>query len=194
MVPAPATAPGPQGSTAGTGMVLDGSRSSGRCQCALTFSSAGERKEDEEPQPPEAPSAGKSRGSAAAAGGWAWGVVFHFFLVSGECAKPSWSWGRGKSPAWLRGQDRLSPPVPRHSPAPPFPMECHLQTSQGWTGGFPCQDKMTSPYSNPSPRGCQAPQGCPVPSARVVRWEPESSTHARVLSGRTRHLSTTQRH
>ncbi|NWW58810.1 MOT5 protein, partial [Ifrita kowaldi] len=45
-------------------------------------SSAGERKEDEEPEAPEAPSAGKSRGSAAAAGGWAWGVVFHFFLVN----------------------------------------------------------------------------------------------------------------
>ncbi|NXB67582.1 MOT5 protein, partial [Struthidea cinerea] len=42
----------------------------------------GERKEDEEPEAPEAPSAGKSRGSAAAAGGWAWGVVFHFFLVN----------------------------------------------------------------------------------------------------------------
>ncbi|NXE03079.1 MOT5 protein, partial [Chaetorhynchus papuensis] len=45
-------------------------------------SSAGERKEDEEPEAPEAPAAGKSRGSAAAAGGWAWGVVFHFFLVN----------------------------------------------------------------------------------------------------------------
>ncbi|KAM4759561.1 monocarboxylate transporter 5 isoform 2-T2 [Cyanocitta cristata] len=43
----------------------------------------GERKEDEEPEASEAPSAGKSRGSAAAAGGgWAWGVVFHFFLVN----------------------------------------------------------------------------------------------------------------
>ncbi|NXM40559.1 MOT5 protein, partial [Gymnorhina tibicen] len=36
----------------------------------------------EEPEAPEAPSAGKSRGGAAAAGGWAWGVVFHFFLVN----------------------------------------------------------------------------------------------------------------
>ncbi|NXU09540.1 MOT5 protein, partial [Pardalotus punctatus] len=42
-------------------------------------SSAGERKEDEEP---EAPAAGTSRGAAAAAGGCAWGVVFHFFLVN----------------------------------------------------------------------------------------------------------------
>ncbi|XP_014728305.1 PREDICTED: monocarboxylate transporter 5 isoform X1 [Sturnus vulgaris] len=43
---------------------------------------AGRRKEDEELEAPEAPSAGKSRGTAAAAGGWAWGVVFHFFLVN----------------------------------------------------------------------------------------------------------------
>ncbi|NXC01539.1 MOT5 protein, partial [Orthonyx spaldingii] len=42
----------------------------------------GERKEDEELEAPEAPSAGKSRGSEAAAAGWAWGVVFHFFLVN----------------------------------------------------------------------------------------------------------------
>ncbi|NWV35344.1 MOT5 protein, partial [Grantiella picta] len=42
-------------------------------------SSAGERKEDEEP---EAPAAGKSRGTKAAAAGCAWGVVFHFFLVN----------------------------------------------------------------------------------------------------------------
>ncbi|KAM7032675.1 monocarboxylate transporter 5 isoform 3-T3 [Acridotheres tristis] len=42
----------------------------------------GHRKEDEELEAPEAPSAGKSRGTAAAAGGWAWGVVFHFFLVN----------------------------------------------------------------------------------------------------------------
>ncbi|XP_041869739.1 monocarboxylate transporter 5 isoform X3 [Corvus kubaryi] len=42
----------------------------------------GERKEDEEPEALEAPSAGKSRGSAAAGGGWAWAVVFHFFLVN----------------------------------------------------------------------------------------------------------------
>ncbi|NXQ52191.1 MOT5 protein, partial [Anthoscopus minutus] len=45
----------------------------------------GERKEDEEleaPEAPEAPSAGTSRGTGAAAGGWAWGVVFHFFLVN----------------------------------------------------------------------------------------------------------------
>ncbi|NXH27363.1 MOT5 protein, partial [Myiagra hebetior] len=41
-----------------------------------------QRQEDEEPEAPEAPSAGKSRGSAAAAGGAAWGVVFHFFLVN----------------------------------------------------------------------------------------------------------------
>ncbi|NWV09303.1 MOT5 protein, partial [Ptilonorhynchus violaceus] len=39
----------------------------------------GQRKEDEEP---EAPAAGKSRGTKGAAGGWAWGVVFHFFLVN----------------------------------------------------------------------------------------------------------------
>ncbi|XP_039941327.1 monocarboxylate transporter 5 isoform X1 [Hirundo rustica] len=43
---------------------------------------AGERKEDEELEAPEAPSAGKSRGRGAAAAGWAWGVVFHFFLVN----------------------------------------------------------------------------------------------------------------
>ncbi|NXB76817.1 MOT5 protein, partial [Donacobius atricapilla] len=42
-------------------------------------SSAGDGKEDEEL---EAPAAGKSRGSGAAAAGWAWGVVFHFFLVN----------------------------------------------------------------------------------------------------------------
>ncbi|NXH59430.1 MOT5 protein, partial [Rhabdornis inornatus] len=36
----------------------------------------------EELEAPEAPSAGKSRGTGAAAGGWAWGVVFHFFLVN----------------------------------------------------------------------------------------------------------------
>ncbi|NXE98190.1 MOT5 protein, partial [Menura novaehollandiae] len=42
-------------------------------------SSAGERKEDEEL---EAPAAGESRGTKGAAGGWAWGVVFHFFLVN----------------------------------------------------------------------------------------------------------------
>ncbi|NWV85677.1 MOT5 protein, partial [Dasyornis broadbenti] len=39
----------------------------------------GERKEDEEP---EALAAGKSQGTKAAAGGCAWGVVFHFFLVN----------------------------------------------------------------------------------------------------------------
>ncbi|XP_009562639.2 monocarboxylate transporter 5 [Cuculus canorus] len=38
----------------------------------------GERKEDE----PEAPAAGKSPGAKAADRGWAWGVVFHFFLVN----------------------------------------------------------------------------------------------------------------
>ncbi|XP_064589382.1 monocarboxylate transporter 5 isoform X2 [Zonotrichia leucophrys gambelii] len=38
-----------------------------------------EELEDEELEAPEAPSAGKSRGSGA---GWAWGVVFHFFLVN----------------------------------------------------------------------------------------------------------------
>ncbi|XP_074384488.1 monocarboxylate transporter 5 isoform X1 [Zonotrichia albicollis] len=38
-----------------------------------------EELEDEELEAPEAPSAGKSRGSEA---GWAWGVVFHFFLVN----------------------------------------------------------------------------------------------------------------
>ncbi|NWI47665.1 MOT5 protein, partial [Picathartes gymnocephalus] len=43
------------------------------------FSSAGERMEEEEPG---APSAVKSRGTGAAAAGWAWGVVFHFFLVN----------------------------------------------------------------------------------------------------------------
>ncbi|NXY09447.1 MOT5 protein, partial [Pteruthius melanotis] len=41
-----------------------------------------QREQDEEPEAPEAPAAGKSRGTAAAAGGWAWGVVFHFFLVN----------------------------------------------------------------------------------------------------------------
>ncbi|NWY93159.1 MOT5 protein, partial [Loxia curvirostra] len=41
-----------------------------------------EGKEDEELEAPEAPSAGKSRGSGAAGAGWAWGVVFHFFLVN----------------------------------------------------------------------------------------------------------------
>ncbi|RLV90049.1 hypothetical protein DV515_00014593 [Chloebia gouldiae] len=41
----------------------------------------GEGKEDEELEAPEAPSAGRSRGTAAA-GGRAWGVVFHFFLVN----------------------------------------------------------------------------------------------------------------
>ncbi|XP_054659682.1 monocarboxylate transporter 5 isoform X5 [Grus americana] len=38
----------------------------------------GERKEEE----PEALAAGKSPGAEAADGGWAWGVVFHFFLVN----------------------------------------------------------------------------------------------------------------
>ncbi|NXX96151.1 MOT5 protein, partial [Centropus bengalensis] len=38
----------------------------------------GERKEDE----PEAPAAEKSPGAKAAHRGWAWGVVFHFFLVN----------------------------------------------------------------------------------------------------------------
>ncbi|NXG73838.1 MOT5 protein, partial [Baryphthengus martii] len=38
----------------------------------------GGRKEEE----PEAPAAGKSPGAEAAAGGWAWGVVLHFFLVN----------------------------------------------------------------------------------------------------------------
>ncbi|KAL9824706.1 monocarboxylate transporter 5 isoform 3-T4 [Geothlypis trichas] len=42
----------------------------------------GEGKEDEELEAPEAPSARKSRGSGAAGAGWAWGVVFHFFLVN----------------------------------------------------------------------------------------------------------------
>ncbi|NWY70453.1 MOT5 protein, partial [Erithacus rubecula] len=39
-------------------------------------------KEDEELEAPEARPTGKSRGSAAAGAGWAWGVVFHFFLVN----------------------------------------------------------------------------------------------------------------
>ncbi|NWV70596.1 MOT5 protein, partial [Malurus elegans] len=43
------------------------------------FSPAGQRNEDEEP---EARAARRSRGSGAAAGGWAWGVVLHFFLVN----------------------------------------------------------------------------------------------------------------
>ncbi|NXT59821.1 MOT5 protein, partial [Chaetops frenatus] len=43
------------------------------------FSSAGQSTEDGEPG---APAAGKSRGTGAAAAGWAWGVVFHFFLVN----------------------------------------------------------------------------------------------------------------
>uniref|UniRef100_A0A803V2E2 Solute carrier family 16 member 4 n=1 Tax=Ficedula albicollis TaxID=59894 RepID=A0A803V2E2_FICAL len=43
---------------------------------------AGQGKDDEELEAPEAPPAGKSRGTAAAGGGWAWGVVFHFFLVN----------------------------------------------------------------------------------------------------------------
>ncbi|XP_064328331.1 LOW QUALITY PROTEIN: monocarboxylate transporter 5 [Phalacrocorax carbo] len=38
----------------------------------------GEKKEEE----PEAPAAGESPGTKAADGGWAWGVVFHFFLVN----------------------------------------------------------------------------------------------------------------
>nr|XP_021383380.1 monocarboxylate transporter 5 [Lonchura striata domestica] len=49
----------------------------------MSKTTVGEGKEDEELEAPEAPSAGKSRGTAAAAaGGWAWGVVFHFFLVN----------------------------------------------------------------------------------------------------------------
>ncbi|NWX28392.1 MOT5 protein, partial [Notiomystis cincta] len=43
------------------------------------FSPAGKRQEHGEQ---EAPSAGKSRGRGAAGGGWAWGVVLHFFLVN----------------------------------------------------------------------------------------------------------------
>uniref|UniRef100_A0A8C9NKW9 Solute carrier family 16 member 4 n=1 Tax=Serinus canaria TaxID=9135 RepID=A0A8C9NKW9_SERCA len=54
----------------------------GRCSHVLTLSPAGKGKEDEELEAPEAPSAGKSRGSGAAGAGWAWGVVFHFFLVN----------------------------------------------------------------------------------------------------------------
>ncbi|XP_063274506.1 monocarboxylate transporter 5 isoform X2 [Prinia subflava] len=42
----------------------------------------GHGEEDEELEAPEARTAGKSQGSAAAARGWAWGVVFHFFLVN----------------------------------------------------------------------------------------------------------------
>lgn len=70
----------------------------------------------------EAPAGGKSPGAGAAAGGWAWGVVFHFFLVSREQIhlNPAGAGADGESRVSLRrsrGQDRPSPPSSGQKPA-----------------------------------------------------------------------------
>ncbi|KAL9824708.1 monocarboxylate transporter 5 isoform 5-T6 [Geothlypis trichas] len=62
---------------------MQGDRDNWNCQrVRWKHHLTGEGKEDEELEAPEAPSARKSRGSGAAGAGWAWGVVFHFFLVN----------------------------------------------------------------------------------------------------------------